>query len=267
MRWKIALLIFGLVSGVCWLLADVPNYPVNRQPGYPEWWYDYGLVDEKPTAQPDNHNLATIGQLKNMATSAAHYLDTQLTGIGGSNGTSGNYNYAAIDIMVSNFTLYPANSTANYQAVQIGVLKAVAKPFYDRLIAIGYNTTAQLKANGYPSTWSSPYPWTMDQNTGSNTTALAMRYQYANLGQLKMVFSFDLKNFSTVGVDANNNTIPDTWEFIAEGGNMSNLTLTNYTYFSSTGSTVPDVRDADPNSPPANLTVSIIFPANGTSPP
>ncbi len=38
----------------------------------------------------------------------------------------------------------------NYAPVTIGQLKAVAKPFYDRLIASGYNTTDSLKNFGYP---------------------------------------------------------------------------------------------------------------------
>jgi hypothetical protein len=57
----------------------------------------------------------------------------------------------------------------DYAAINLGQLKAVAKPFYDRLIAEGI-------AKGYP--------WT-DGGQADDSAA-------ANLGQLKTVFSFEI---------------------------------------------------------------------------
>ena len=58
----------------------------------------------------------------------------------------------------------------NYTVLNLGQLKAVAKPFYDRLIEIGYT---------------SAYPW-------PNPATPPDDYAVANLGQMKNLFSFDL---------------------------------------------------------------------------
>ena len=41
----------------------------------------------------------------------------------------------------------------------LGQLKAVAKPFYDRLKVIGYGTKQNLIDRGYPPDWQYDYPW------------------------------------------------------------------------------------------------------------
>jgi hypothetical protein len=85
-------------------------------------------------------------------------------------------------------------------------LKAVAKPFYDRLLAIGFDTRQSLRDHGALG-WSFNYPW-------DPATPVAENYAPANLGQLKWVFSFDLQ------LDANLNEIPDWWEAIATNASI-----------------------------------------------
>ena len=87
---------------------------------------------------------------------------------------------AAIASMVSGFVTV---TDLNYAPLNIGQLKAMAKPFYDRLIALGYDTSASLRAKGAPG-WAYDYPWTPQTWDDSN-------YSVALIGQLKWVFSFD----------------------------------------------------------------------------
>ena len=74
--------------------------------------------------------------------------------------------------------------TNDYAPVNLGQLKTVAEPFYDRLIAIGYR---------------SGYPWT-------NPVSPADDFALANLGQAKNLFAFDPAH------DSDGDGLPDWWE-------------------------------------------------------
>jgi hypothetical protein len=78
----------------------------------------------------------------------------------------------------------------DYVAINLGQLKAVAAPFYNRLIEIGYT--------GF-------YPW-----SSSPETKPADDFALANIGQVKNIFSFDVVDFATV--DSDNNGLADAWE-------------------------------------------------------
>ena len=65
--------------------------------------------------------------------------------------------------------LAPTPTNNNYDAVNGGQLKGVAKPFYAFLIANGYATN---------------YPWAASTNAPDD-------YAMANIGQAKYLFSFD----------------------------------------------------------------------------
>lgn len=94
----------------------------------------------------------------------------------------------------------------DYAAVNLGQLKHVAKPFYDRLHELGYT--------GQPLAAGQTYPW--DSSPGP-----ADDYALANIGQVKNVFSFDVSDISSFynpyapwGIDSDGDGIPDWWELL-----------------------------------------------------
>ena len=157
----------------------------------PAWWsapQTQVLDTATPGTLDDNYAPANLGQLKNVAKQAKAHLDARLPGGAG----------IAINDLVSSFeprsgqgyTQEQINAfiAANYAPINLGQLKAVAKPFYDRLLSFSYDTKANLLAHGFPSSWTSNYPW-------NPATAVSENYAPSNLGQVKAVFSFDLANF------------------------------------------------------------------------
>jgi hypothetical protein len=124
------------------------------------------------------------GQLKQMAKQALAELNTVLPGGGG----------AAVESLITSFSVINAERN-DFAAINIGQLKSVAKPFYDRLIAVGY-------ASGYP--WSDTDPAKDD-------------YAQANIGQMKNVFSFD------VGKDTDTDGLPDFYEALKALTSLSSL--------------------------------------------
>jgi len=177
--------------------------------GQPAWWTNGStqIIDSNASHEVgENYGPANLGQLKNVAKKAKLYLDGALRGKSG----------MAIDAMVAGFST--TDVSENYAPVNLGQLKAVAKPFYDRLLSVGYDTRANLVAHGYPSNWSSFYPW----NPG---TAVSENYAPANIGQLKMAFSFDLGGMApAILVDSDSNGLPDWWETSVAGGNSGGAT-------------------------------------------
>ncbi len=161
-----ALLVWVLCIG-SWSLAD------------PGWWSDPGtkiLVEGSYDA--NDHAPANIGQLKHVASMAKAYLDAELVTVGGAG--------AAVE------ALFPFSQSDNYAPVNVGQLKNVAKPFYDRFNEVGYAVRDGLIANGFPEselgTVPPVYPWDPNAPAAENDAPV-------NIGQLKMVFSFDLSGF------------------------------------------------------------------------
>lgn len=118
------------------------------------------------------------GQLKNMAKAAVAELDAWLPGGAG----------GAVHALLEGWST-PSAATNDYAAVNVGQLKAVAKPFYDRLIAASYT---------------GGYPW-------AGKEAQANDYALANIGQVKNLFSFDLAA-TDAAHDSDGNGLPDWWE-------------------------------------------------------
>jgi hypothetical protein len=124
---------------------------------------------------PSDYAPLVQGQLKWMATNACLELESGLPGGAGTN----------TQAIVAAF-----QNTNNWLAVNVGQLKAVAKPFHDRLIEQGFATN---------------YPWT-------STTADDVDYAVANIGQVKALFAFD------VTLDSDEDGLPDAWETSSLGG-------------------------------------------------
>jgi alpha-tubulin suppressor-like RCC1 family protein/chitodextrinase len=72
----------------------------------------------------------------------------------------------------------------DYQVMNVGQLKRVARPFYDRLAAVQYS--------GSPLNPQQLYPW----------GASADDYAVVNIGQAKFVFSFDVAHFLYLKMDS-----------------------------------------------------------------
>ncbi|HVM60286.1 MAG TPA: hypothetical protein VMV72_05400 [Verrucomicrobiae bacterium] len=151
----------GLALALCafvWL-------PAIAGSSIPPWWTSRSVLNTSAT--PNDFAAVTQGQVKNIASNAWLEMNANLPGGAG----------ATITALVGSFT-----STNNYLPANIGQLKYVAKPFYERLIAVGYTTA---------------YPWASGTTTSD--------YAIANIGQLKNLFAWDL-TYSTAG-----DGIPNWW--------------------------------------------------------
>lgn len=136
-------LLFGMATSV---LAQVPA-----------WWYQRGAVDANLPAY--DYALVTQGQLKWLANNACAEMDAYF-GAG-----------STITALITTF----ANSN-NFYFANLGQIKYVAQPFYDRLYDLNLTNT-------FPANMPGHYPW--GNSFSTNDFALA------NIGQVKYVFGFD----------------------------------------------------------------------------
>jgi hypothetical protein len=142
----------------------------------PGWWSNYGVLSG---SSPNDYAIANQGQAKNLAVAAVQEMDNDLAQFGGSQ----------LDGLAA--TLLSGSATSNdYAAVNLGQLKALAQPFYDRLLSLGYT--------GSPLT-SGTYPWATSSQAPND-------YAGANIGQVKNAFSFD------VTLSSDGSGVPDWWE-------------------------------------------------------
>ncbi|MCC5841103.1 MAG: hypothetical protein JJT96_13380 [Opitutales bacterium] len=159
------------VAGLC--LALVPAFSAAG----PNWWKQYGILD--PTQEGDNFSPLNVGQLKFVATQARAYFDAYLPGGAGHE----------IHELIDSFGT--GSDLDHFAPANVGQLKAVAKLFYDRLAdsPLADLVYPRLIAAGlYPDQITSTtvvYPWAVETNYTDH-------YRPANIGQLKIVFSFDL---------------------------------------------------------------------------
>lgn len=186
----------GIVAtvGALWALASPPT-----------WWTD--RVEMSGEASPKSP--VNLGQLKNMAHHLHAEMEEQLPGGAGFELTS----------------LFPAPPTdvtqewidAQKVAVNLGQLKYVAQPFYDRLNAIAPNwVQGEFTANGL-SSWPHLYPWDPE-------TPVAENKAVANQGQLKLVFSLRLRE------DADADGLPDVVEHALHSSIAENAASSDYDY-------------------------------------
>jgi len=142
----------------------------------PSWWNTRGAVDQLTTA--NDYAPINQGQLKNLAKAAAAELDQRLPGGAGT----------VVQSLVNSWLIRDAE-TDHFTLVNLGQLKTVVKPFYDRLISVGYARA---------------YPWTEGSNPAQDFAA-------ANIGQAKNLFSFNL-SATDLAHDVDQNRLPDWWE-------------------------------------------------------
>ena len=123
----------------------------------PAWWYQRGAVDAN--LPPNDYAPITQGQLKWMAANACAEMEAYF-GAG-----------TTIPALIATFS-----NANNYYLANLGQVKYVAQPFYDRLYEFNLTNTFPANMPGY-------YPW----GNSSSTNDFAL----ANIGQVKYVFSFD----------------------------------------------------------------------------
>jgi hypothetical protein len=157
-------------------LALVTVVPLLLHADGPSWWSQRGVLVE--TAAPDEYAPANQGQLRNIAKAAANTMDSRLPGGAGD----------AIHALIESWAT-PSNQRNDFAPLNIGQLKQVAKPFYDRLIAAGLATQ---------------YPW-------ATTTTAVDDFAVANIGQVKNLFSFEVPAIDPL-YDGDNDGLPDAWE-------------------------------------------------------
>ena len=157
------------------LTASMPMVLLGQAPS---WWSDRGVINTSGTA--NDYAAVNQGQVKNIAVNAVYELDDNFWQFSGTNG-------AILDALAVTLSSTTGN-TNDYAAVNLGQLKAVAKPFFDTLLAGGYR--------GHPLE-SGSYPW-----VGGTVNDYAM----ANIGQVKNLFSFD------VTLSSDGSGLPDWWE-------------------------------------------------------
>ena len=90
----------------------------------PAWWSQRGVTIAGAT--PDDYAPANIGQLKNIAAAAVAEMDTKLPGGAGD----------PLHSVIADWST-PTSQVNDFAPVNVGQLKNTAKPFYDRLIALG----------------------------------------------------------------------------------------------------------------------------------
>jgi len=163
-------------------IAVAALLPILVWAGDPSWWSERGVTNG---GAANDYAAANQGQVKNIATQAIAEFNDKLASVGGAGVT---LNQLAITLSAT------SAQTNDYAPINLGQLKMVAKPFYDRLIAI--SATNQ-------------YPWAGKEVSAND-------YAMANIGQVKNLFAFDLwtaNSSNDIGVDGGpGNGLPDWWE-------------------------------------------------------
>ncbi len=266
----------------------------------PGWWTDPAtrIIDPAHTDPDRGHRSpANLGQLKHVAAMARAHLDTYLPDGAG----------PEIDALVAAFDSPEQSDDDPYAPVLIGQLKALAKPYYDRLMTFSFDTRYSLQVHGLPPGWAYDYPWppappAMGQpgyDPAIRAAWVEGNFAPALLGQLKLVFSFDLSAPAgelpewwvdyyfpnETGVSANGDPDNDGLTNLQELGARTSPLLadtdtdgmsdgyelangldprSNDTMLDKDGDLIPNREDARPNDINiGRLTISISTPANG----
>ena len=172
---------FSVISRVSRAILLLFLLVFSAQAQGPAWWHSRGAVDTDLPA--NDYAPVTCGQLKWMAANACAEMEA--------------YFGAGSTIAALIATLPNSN---NYHLANIGQVKYVAQPFYDRLYEFNLTNTFPANMPGY-------YPWGNASETND--------YALANIGQVKYVFSFNS------AVDSDGDGLLD-WEEAKLGTNPYN---------------------------------------------
>jgi alpha-tubulin suppressor-like RCC1 family protein len=178
--------------GLSCVLASLVVVPVCVWAAAPAWWAERGVVN--PTAQPDDFAIVNQGQVKHFARQAYNELKARWLIDPAAAEASADPNDPSRILFLAWDN--PQAGSDDYLAVNIGQLKHVAKPFYDRLRQLGYTSTV-LPAG-------QDYPW-------SNASQSADDYALANIGQVKYLFSFEVSALSLT-LDSDDDGLLNGWE-------------------------------------------------------
>ncbi len=184
------------------------------------WWQTQGILNGQPK---EDTALATQGQVKNIALAAYREMEARLNGGAGEK----------IRTMVISWKTTPDDLHAT--AINLGQLKTVAAPFYDRLIQIQV---------------ASSYPWTESLLDDENLAP-------ATIGQVKSLFSFTVPLIN----DTDGDGLDDAWE-TQNFGNLNSYSemdedgdgLTNFLEMKN--GTNPKSRDTDGDGMPDDYEVA-----------
>lgn len=160
----------------------------SRSQQDPEWWEDVLRSGDDDSIE-SNYAPANLGQLKHFADQARIHLNQAAYGFGGAG--------SELETLVAS---WPSASAGNYAPINLGQLKAVVDRFYARLDEIRFDYRPQLISQGYEGNWTGNRPW-------DESLSKEVNYAPANLGQLKILFAFDLSEYDT-DLDG----LPDWWE-------------------------------------------------------
>lgn len=183
----------------CWLvalLALIETVTAGAADA-PAWWATSGVVVTNDLNNPtDNWAMANVGQLKNMATQAKVHLDGTLNLTADDWDTA--YGGAANNpLPFASGSSDPLDPKGNYAALTIGQLKFIASGFYRILKtkAPNYSVPARLTAVGAAQstmTFSDLPGVLVDVPWSAAITGDPDNKAAVTIGQLKVVFSFDL---------------------------------------------------------------------------
>lgn len=154
---SVKLRLYFCVFAFCILYLSAIAPEATADSAFPQWWQVRGAVDPNQTAH--DYSPLTLGQLKWLAVNARNEMNAYF-GAG-----------ANIIAVVGAFS-----NTNNYYPANLGQVKYVAQPFYDRLYEFNLTNTFPANMPGY-------YPWGNASSTNDYASAL--------IGQAKYVFSFD----------------------------------------------------------------------------
>jgi hypothetical protein len=201
-----AMLCAVLVVGAAGITVHAEPVPTGKPDKYPDWWFSRGVIKciasvsnpVWPTHYRAAEDFAALnqGQLKALASAAYDEFMQSFPGGAGPDVTDLIKGWYVLDangafVLDASGARIPRPGAQNFAAVNLGQLKTVAQPFYDRFIEVGLCPD---------------YPWAVSFDFADSDD-----FALANLGEAKNLFSFTM-----TWVDNDDDGLPD-WFAAAAG--------------------------------------------------